>query len=137
VSFVLDASVVLAWMLPDEANPAADAVIGRLLEQRAQAPSLLGLEVANALLLAERRGRLARADHEALREAFGTLPIAFDGFGMDALHRSMALARTHRLTVYDAAYLELAIRRGFPLASFDAALREAAERESVALIPAG
>jgi predicted nucleic acid-binding protein len=137
VSFVLDASIVLGWMLPDEDNTAADAVIGRLLEQRAQAPSLLGLEVANALLLAERRGRLARADHEALREAFGTLPIAFDGFGIDALHRAAELARTHRLTLYDAAYLELAIRRGFALASFDTALREAARREGVATMPEG
>ena len=62
-------------MFPDEDNPAADAVIGRMLEQRAQAPDLLWLEVANALLTAERRGRPSETDHEALREAFGALPI--------------------------------------------------------------
>jgi predicted nucleic acid-binding protein len=136
VSFVLDASIVLGWMLPDEDTPAADAVIARLLEQRAQAPSLLALEVSNALLQAERRGRLARGDHDALRAAFGALPIAFDAPDLDALDRTVGLARRHRLTVYDAAYLELASRRGFPLASLDAALRAAATRERIALLPA-
>lgn len=136
MSFVLDASIVLGWMLPDEDSPAADTVVARLLEQRAQAPSLLALEVSNALLQAERRGRLARADHDALRAAFGALPIAFDAPGPDALDRTVGLARRHRLTVYDAAYLELAGRRGFPLASLDAALRAAATRERIALLPA-
>lgn len=135
MSFVLDASVVLGWMLPDESNPAADAVIGRMLGQRAQAPPLLGLEVADALLTAERRGRLSRADHDALREAFGALPIAFDSADAEALERAVQLARRHRLSVYDAAYLELALRRGLPLASLDASLRAAAGREGVGLLP--
>jgi predicted nucleic acid-binding protein len=137
MSFVLDASVVLAWMFPDEDNPAADAVVGRMLEQRAQAPALLGLEVANALLTAERRGRLTKADHDALRKAFCALPIAFDPGDADTLDRAVQLARLHRLSVYDARYLELALRRGFPLASLDAALREAATGEGIALMPPG
>jgi predicted nucleic acid-binding protein len=46
----------------------------------------------------------------------------------------MALARRHRLTVYDAAYLELALREELPLATLDAALAEAARREGVLVL---
>jgi predicted nucleic acid-binding protein len=38
---------------------------------------------------------------------------------------ALQLAERHRLTLYDAAYLELALRRGLPLASLDGELRTA------------
>jgi predicted nucleic acid-binding protein len=44
------------------------------------------------------------------------------------------LARRHRLTVYDASYLELALRLGLPLASLDGELRQAAIACGVALL---
>jgi hypothetical protein len=46
----------------------------------------------------------------------------------------MALARKHRLTVYDAGYLELALRQDLPLATLDADLIDAARAEAVPLI---
>jgi predicted nucleic acid-binding protein len=49
----------------------------------------------------------------------------------------MQLARRHRLTMYDAAYLELALRKGYPLATLDAALSIAARAEGVVLIGEG
>ena len=45
----------------------------------------------------------------------------------------LTLARTHNLSVYDAAYLELAWRRRLPLASLDALLRGAATAMGVPL----
>jgi predicted nucleic acid-binding protein len=44
------------------------------------------------------------------------------------------LAERHRLTIYNAAYLELALRRGLPLATLDQELRAAASNEKVQLI---
>ena len=52
-----------------------------------------------------------------------------------AWHDTLALARSHRLTSYDAAYLELALRRGLPLATRDKALQAAARLEGVPLLP--
>jgi predicted nucleic acid-binding protein len=52
-----------------------------------------------------------------------------------AWHDTLALARSHRLTSYDAAYLELALRRSLPLASRDKALQAAAQLEGVPLLP--
>jgi predicted nucleic acid-binding protein len=51
-----------------------------------------------------------------------------------AWHNTMALAEKHRLTVYDATYLELSLRRGLPLATFDAALRRAAAAAGAKLL---
>jgi predicted nucleic acid-binding protein len=48
----------------------------------------------------------------------------------------LTLARRHRLTVYDAAYLEVAVREGLPLATLDAGLARAATAEQVPLIGA-
>lgn len=65
----------------------------------------------------------------------GDLPIQFDrAAGSDGV---MDLARRHRLTAYDAAYLELAQRERVPLATLDGALMRAASAESVALLDAG
>jgi predicted nucleic acid-binding protein len=46
----------------------------------------------------------------------------------------MSLAREHRLTPYDAAYLELAIRLGLSLATGDCDLAAATERAGVVLL---
>jgi predicted nucleic acid-binding protein len=49
---------------------------------------------------------------------------------LDAIPR---LARAHRLSSYDATYLDLALRYGLELATRDQVLRAAAEREGVAM----
>ncbi len=56
--FVLDCSVALAWILPDEANAAADALSDRLTQDIALVPSIWPLEVSNVLMIAMRRGRI-------------------------------------------------------------------------------
>ena len=68
--FVLDASVVLAWALPDEKSEVADRIIRRVAEDRVFAPSLLLLEVGNALLQAERSGRIDSAARLEMIGAF-------------------------------------------------------------------
>ena len=45
------------------------------------------------------------------------------------------LAQKHRLSAYDAAYLEVALRRGLPLGSLDGELRAAAKAENVSVLP--
>lgn len=48
--------------------------------------------------------------------------------------RLTALARRHRLTAHDAAYLELAEREAIPLATLDDALARAARAEHIPII---
>ena len=126
-AFVLDASIALAWCFADEATPATDALLDRLADEEAVAPALWRIEVANALAMAERRGRLSVAGLTRSVGLLQRLAVALDPEGSERAFRELLeLARSERLTVYDAAYLELALRLGLPLASKDARLRTAA-----------
>jgi predicted nucleic acid-binding protein len=100
----------------------------------AHVPSLWPLEVANALLVGERRKRITPADAARFLAILGAFPITVDDETVshawtDTLH----LARAHNLSSYDAAYLELAIRLGLPLAALDGKLKTAAQAVGVPL----
>ena len=134
-AFVLDASIALAWCFADEATPATDALLDRLADEEAVAPALWRLEVANALTIAERRGRLSVAGLTRSVNLLQRLAVAIDAEGPDRAFRELLdLARSERLTVYDAAYLDLALRLGLPLASKDARMRKAAAGLGLALL---
>jgi predicted nucleic acid-binding protein len=134
LALVIDASVVLAWLMPDEQTPAAERIIGRLtLGHQAQAPALLPFEVGNALLVAQRRRRITASVAAELEREFGALPIAIAPADQDTAARAAKLAREHGLSVYDAAYLDLARQRRFALATLDAGLRKAAQAEGLTL----
>ena len=133
---VLDASVALAWVLPAEARrEEAAALAARVAEEGAVVPALWRLEVGNALLMAARRGRIRAPHVDAAWLHLAALPITVDTeTSAHAWGATAALARTHGLTLYDAAYLELAARRKLPLATFDAVLERAAGVEGVELV---
>ena len=126
---VIDASVALAWCFADEKHPYAAGVL-RLLESRtAVVPAIWPLEVANALVIAERRGRLRLARTAELIAELSKLGISVDPDSLaQAWKETLALARRHTLSVYDAAYLELASRENVPLATLDEALARAARK---------
>ncbi len=128
-AFVLDASVTLAWLLDDEEDERADAALNRLAEDSAIVPQLWHLEVRNALLVAERRGRIAANQLAERLEDLRRLPIQTDAD--TDLAAALSLAQTHGLSFYDAVYLELARRRNAALVSLDAELSRAAAGSSL------
>lgn len=136
MDWVLDASIALAWALPDETSLQADQFLSRVSRKDVLwVPSLWWYEVANALILAERRKRLTEADGIQLRELYGMLPIKTDVIiGLDTIERLRTLAREYRLSAYDAAYLELALRRGLRLATLDQNLQSAARKAGVRIL---
>jgi predicted nucleic acid-binding protein len=129
-SVVIDASMALAWLF--ERQQALDSArADRLLEACGEAPwwvpGLWHLEVANALLVAERRSVLPQAESDRFLARLNSLPIATDAEPTPERGvRTLALARAHALSSYDATYLELAQRLGAALASFDRQLNQAA-----------
>ena len=126
-SFVLDASVALAWCFDDESTPAAWALLERLRTAPGHVPALWGLEIANILLGAEQRRRITRARTAEFLEILTDLDLRVDAdLPGRAFRDVMPLARERRVTTYDAAYLELALRLGLPLATKDKALARAA-----------
>ncbi len=124
----------MAWCFEDECDEYADAVLDGLMGGSAIAPSIWPLEVANVLLVAERRGRLQPSDTPRFVELLGSLPIEVDEVSLGrATGAILALGREHALSSYDAAYLDLAIREAVPLASRDQTLVEAARSCGVTL----
>jgi predicted nucleic acid-binding protein len=120
VSFVIDNSVALAWCFEDEQTQSIMDLLDRITETGAVAPSLWPLEALNALLMAERRKRLDVKRRQRFAGFLRALPVTLDTETADQAWTATArLAERHRLTLYDAAYLELAQRRRLPLATLD------------------
>jgi predicted nucleic acid-binding protein len=132
---ILDSSATLAWIYADEITHAIRQVFDLLRENGAWVPSLWRLEVANILEMGVRRARHDVAFRDATLADLALLPINLDPeTDRQAWGATLRLAERHRLTLYDAAYLELAQRLRLPLATLDSDLRAAASDESVPLL---
>lgn len=135
MSLVLDSSVTLAWLYSDELTEPVRLVFDRVTNSRAWVPSLWRLEVANALHMAVRRGRVDAAFRDASLADLAQLNITGDpDTAAFAWSTALELAQAHGLTVYDAAYLELAQRLALPLATLDQDLRRAGQSAGIALL---
>jgi len=135
MSVVLDASITLAWALADELTPAVGTVFANVQASGGWVPGLWRLEVANVLELNVRRGRHPAAIRDETLADLSQMPIRLDAeTDRHAWGETLRLAQVHRLTSYDAAYLELAMRRRLPLATLDADLRKAASAEGVTVL---
>lgn len=137
--FVLDASTALCLILPEELTTSTAKAVARAFSAGdvALVPSLWVLEVTNALLMTERRKRIALGAADALLANLLELPVrvAVDATpdGRRALEL-LSVAREHQLTAYDCAYLCLARSETLALASEDRALVRAAEAVGVRLV---
>jgi predicted nucleic acid-binding protein len=123
---VIDASVALAWCFPDEASDYADGVLVALDGRTAMVPAIWPVEVANALLVGERRKRIRQPEVRRFLELLKGLSILEDGQPFaETVSNILPLAREYDLSAYDAAYLDVAVRHGAPLATLDKALQKA------------
>ncbi|MGC4029909.1 MAG: type II toxin-antitoxin system VapC family toxin [Steroidobacteraceae bacterium] len=137
MSFVLDASVALAWLLPVPATRDAVAASAALEQLRAPSaiahvPTVWTLEVSNVLARCELQGVITQAQSEAYLALLRQLPLRVDSApGISALPAVLQMARRYRLSSYDASYLDLALRLSLPLMTLDRDLRKAADRAGV------
>jgi predicted nucleic acid-binding protein len=128
MSFVVDTSITLAWCFEEERTKAITDLLYRLGQTGALAPLLWPLEALNGLLMAERRRRVDARRRQRLGGFLRALPVILDTeTAGQAWTATLRLAERHRLTMYDAAYLELAQRRKLPLATLDEDLVKAAK----------
>jgi len=129
---VLDASLALQWFLVDEADRKYSlSVLSSLSEKQTVVPVLWFYEVGNGLVMAYRRKRIAQEQIAGFLTRLKNLPIEAAPQVPAEVLDLPALAQTHSLTNYDAAYLSLALRLQLPLATTDAALRRAATAAAV------
>jgi predicted nucleic acid-binding protein len=129
--FVLDASIVHSWAF-NEGQPAAAKTRERMRSDSAVVPSIWWYEVRNGLIMAERRRRSTENATDSFLRGLARLRVSIHDLPDESA--LIAVARRHRLTFYDAAYLELALREGIDLATLDTELANAARAERVSLI---
>lgn len=132
MKLVVDCSVTMAWLLPDERPLMAIRALEHIVEYGAVCPALWRSEVGNSLLMAVRRKRLVQQQRTAIIACLEDLPIEYDHqYEGQLWHYTLALAERHQLSLYDASYVEVAQRHCLPLASFDEALLRSAEKEKI------
>lgn len=125
--FVLDASVIAKWLLPEEDS--ARAVRLRELAARGDyrlvAPDLWRVELANALWARTHRGpgALAPLDAAAALAVAARLPVLTVP-AAPLLASAFELALEGGITVSDALYAALALRDQAPLVTADLRLRD-------------
>ena len=128
MSWVLDASLALAWVLPDEGSKIADRLRPKLTPSApCRVPALWWYEMSNALAVAQRNRRITATEVTLAATLFAALPIESDEQpSADTIRRLAPLSIQHGLSAYDAAYLELALRSGLGIATLDTKLAAAA-----------
>jgi predicted nucleic acid-binding protein len=134
-AFVIDTSVTMAWLFKDESTPATQRLFDDLSAKQAIVPSWWYVEVANVLAVAERKGRVSLDQSADFIVVLQSADIVEDDEASSrAFTHLLPLCRAHRLTSYEAMYLELAMRRRLPLATLDEPLRKAAKKLGVKLL---
>ena len=125
-----------AWCFEEKAAAAADAVLDHLHSDEGVVPPIWQLEVANVLLVAERRRRITEAQAARFFALLGQLPIRTDTAATD-MNVVLSVGRRHGLSAYDASYLVLAERLGAPLATLDGELAAAARAAGITVLGSG
>jgi predicted nucleic acid-binding protein len=131
--FVVDTSIVGAWLLPDERTRETEALLQRTAGDDALAPDLLWHELRSVILSAIKRGRIAESDLDPVLAALHSVALRNVGTGDAA--SAIRLALRHKLSSYDATYLALALMQQSPFATLDQELRRAAKTEGISLLP--
>lgn len=135
--FLLDSSIALSWCFEDEVEPGAEAMLDALTTRQWEAvvPALWFLEIANVLLLSEKRGRLTRSRRTDYLQILQDLPITSVAIPEARAYGALLnLAERYDLTIYDSCYLDLALEKHYPLATKDAALEKAAKKAGVPIV---
>lgn len=132
-ALVVDCSIAVSWYVVDEATAFSDGLLSGFGDSVFYAPVLWRLEFVNAMLAAERRGRMAGGRLAAILAEVSALPILFEPLNLSVAEIGRR-AREHELTPYDLVYFELARQRGLPLATRDHALVRACRRAGMAVL---
>lgn len=118
---VLDCSVAFKWVVAE--SDTAKALRLRDDYRKAAlellAPDLFPTEIANAILVAERRGRISPGQGtQLLIDILNTLPLLRPALP-NLLPRAYAIAELTQASVYDCLYVALAEQEGCELITAD------------------
>lgn len=134
INLIADASRIGNAILPDEQSIFTDRLLKLLFESELHEPVHWPIEIANLVLKASRRGRIAIPERNATRDSISVLIAAATVETTAHAMAAFELAVLHNISAYDAAYLEMAIRTGLPLLTSDGPLGYAAAKAGIELV---
>ena len=122
-NYVLDASYILNYLLPDEQWEAVMGFFQKHNERKINliSSTLLLFEVANSLRYAVKTKRINQEFAHKLLLRLTDLSIKL--IEID-IHKALDLAFEHNISVYDAAYIALARQEKLPLLTLDKQLQK-------------
>ena len=135
-AFVLDVSACIPWCCEDETTPTSEEMLDwAIAGSELHVPSLWPWEILNVVAVTIKRKRISAERGKEFLAQLATLNFKIDRppEATDFL-RLHSLASNHRLTAYDAAYLDLAKRLSLPLGTRDDDLRAAALAEGIGIL---
>ncbi|MGH7893075.1 MAG: type II toxin-antitoxin system VapC family toxin [Candidatus Binatia bacterium] len=116
MTWVVDASVAVKWVVPESLSEHADRLLGS--EDPLMAPDLLMIEAANALWKKARRAELSAAEAARALDVLTSSGIVVCQ-AQPLLGRALAMAQRLDHPVYDCVYLALAERERATLVTAD------------------
>jgi predicted nucleic acid-binding protein len=133
---VVDASVMIAWLINEPHLSLDDSIFQLLAERTINVPPHWPAEIANALVVNIRRGRIQQVHLDAFDQRLGSLDLVIHGSPtFDQIKKLVQFAGEQGLTAYDAAYVRLALHCNVTLVTLDSDMRAAAQRLNIPLLP--
>lgn len=132
MAFIVDNSVMIAWLIDRQADAYTRQVSVRADREQLHAPALWPFEFVNTLTVMQRRRLIQGHQADACIIRATRIGVLVDSAAPD-MAALLNMARGMGVSAYDAAYIDLAQRRGLPLATRDMDLRRAARAAGVPL----
>jgi predicted nucleic acid-binding protein len=127
-SLVIDNSAVMSIILEEASKP---LIIMATVGYELFAPSLLPVEVSNALTSLYKQNRIKQEVILPAFESYKSLPITKKAINYKNL---LNIAIKQKIYAYDASYLELSLRFGMPLLTLDGGMKQAAKTLKIQLL---
>jgi predicted nucleic acid-binding protein len=136
MNVVVDASVALKWLVPEDGSDAARALLAEA--DTLVAPELFAAECTNILWKKVRRGELQTDEAVyALGMILSASGLALVPMSPALAEEALGLAITLDHSVYDCLYLALALSRGFVFVTADARFADKVRRHGVTRVAEG
>ena len=134
-NYVIDASVVIEYLISGPQTPNAQAFFNQLADtDQLVVPEFCLLECTNVIWKQVRFNGLSRADAKVLQSILFNLKLRRTPMKR-LLERALDIALDNQLAVYDSGYIALALYYVYPLVSIDQPQIRAAIAEGITLIP--